>query len=593
MHQFLREAIAKTIQELYQQSIGQASIQLNHTPAEYVGDCTIVVFPFTRFSKLAPEATAQQIGSALAASQKSILSFNVIKGFLNIVFTDEYWCTEFNQHQLSSTWGQLAPTGKKIMVEYSSPNTNKPLHLGHVRNNLLGFSVSEILKAAGNEVVKTNLVNDRGVHICKSMLAWQLFGNGETPESSGIKGDHLVGKYYVIFDKKYKEEIKTLMEAGKTEEEAKKEAPLMLATQDMLRKWEAADTSVMELWKKMNEWVYAGFATTYQRMGVDFDTIYYESNTYLLGKSIVQEGLAKEVFYQLPDASVWIDLESDGLDKKIVQRSDGTSVYITQDIGTAQMKYDQYQMDTSIYVVGNEQDYHFKVLQLIIQKLKKPYADGIYHMSYGMVELPDGKMKSREGTVVDADNLMDEMIETAKEMTVSSGKIEHFSEAEKIALFDTIGLGALKFFLLKVDPKKKMLFNPAESIDLHGFTGPYIQYCYARIQSLLKKLTEQDYAISDLTLNTKHPLASEEKALLQQLLQLEIKIQEAATALNPAIIANYAYQVAKTYNHFYQELTVVNAGAEEKAFRVLLTKNTARIIEQTMKLLGIRVPNRM
>ncbi|MFM2048226.1 MAG: hypothetical protein RI955_774 [Bacteroidota bacterium] len=488
MFNFLKDTITEIVTENFQQTISPATIQINATPADYVGDCTIVVFPFTKFSKLNPEATGNFFGEKLKEKNSHIESYNVVKGFLNIVFNQQFWLAELSKANADKTFGQLAATGRKVMVEYSSPNTNKPLHLGHIRNNLLGYSIAEILKACGNEVIKTTLVNDRGIHICKSMLAWQKFGNGETPASSGLKGDHLVGKYYVEFDKAYKTEIKNLVATENiSEEDAAKKSLLMKETQQMLLDWEAGKPEVMQLWEKMNNWVYDGFAITYKKLGVNFDKAYYESNTYLLGKTAVAEGLQQGVFVQDEDKSVWIDLTADGLDRKILQRKDGTSVYITQDIGTAQLKYDDYKMDESIYVVGNEQDYHFKVLQLILKKLDKVYADGIYHLSYGMVELPSGKMKSREGTVVDADDLMDEMIEAAKQKTIELGKLDDgFSEIEKEKLFYTIGMGALKYFLLKVDPKKKMMFNPDESIELQGNTGPFIQYTHARICSILR-----------------------------------------------------------------------------------------------------------
>lgn len=592
MLSFIKNEVAAAAQTLFGQTIDANAIQLNPTPPEYKGDCTIVVFPFTKFSKLGPEPTANAIGDQLKKQLSSIAEFNVVKGFLNLELSDQFWLEQFNQKYKQKDLNQISSNNKKVMVEYSSPNTNKPLHLGHVRNNLLGHAIAEILKAAGNEVVKANLINDRGIHICKSMIAWQKFGNNETPESSSLKGDHLVGKYYVLFDQAYKKEIASLMNEGKSEDEAKAQAPIIIEAQNMLREWENGNEAVLNLWKKMNEWVYAGFNETYAKMGVSFDKFYYESQTYLLGKDIIQEGLATGVFFQKTDNSVWIDLTADGLDQKLVQRSDGTSVYITQDIGTAQKKYDDFSMDKSIYVVGNEQDYHFKVLQLICKKLNKPYADGIYHMSYGMVELPSGKMKSREGTVVDADDLMNEMINSAKEITEASGKDQGFTENEKIQLYSDIGLGALKFFLLKIDPKKKMLFNPEESIDFHGFTGPFVQYTHARIHSILRKAAEENVnATIDLTKINR--LNNEEKELVMSLLQLNTKIKEAAENLSPAIIANYAYQVAKSFNTFYAEHSILKSENEIKEFRLALATQTAKTIQYTLQLIGINAPYKM
>ncbi len=472
---FITEAVAKAVKSLYQIDLNPADVNLQETRKEFEGQVTLVTFPFTKASRKSPEQTGQEIGAFLQNQVDEIAAFNVIKGFLNISLSDTYWLGKFYNEVLADDFGFIKPNGQKVMVEYSSPNTNKPLHLGHVRNNLLGYSVAKILEAAGFEVVKTNLVNDRGIHICKSMLAWQKFGNGETPESSGMKGDHLVGKYYVLFDKEYKKQIEELVASGQSEEEAKKNAPLMKGAQEMLQKWEAGDAEVIGLWKTMNSWVYAGFAETYKRLGVEFDKYYYESNTYLLGKDIVEEGLEKGVFFQKEDGSVWVDLTADGLDQKLVRRSDGTSVYMTQDLGTAQLKYDDFHMNESIYVVGNEQDYHFKVLFLILEKLGKSWAKGLYHLSYGMVDLPSGKMKSREGTVVDADDLIDEMEQTAKEQTEALGKTEGLSEVDKAELYHTIGMGALKYFLLKVDPKKRLLFDPNESVDFQGHTGPFIK----------------------------------------------------------------------------------------------------------------------
>jgi arginyl-tRNA synthetase len=490
----------------------------------------------------------------------------------------------------SQSFGQFPANGQKVMVEYSSPNTNKPLHLGHVRNNLLGFSVAEILSANGYEVIKANLVNDRGIHICKSMLAWKLFGNGETPESSGLKGDHLVGKYYVIFDKEYKKQIEALIGEGQTEDEAKKNAPVIKEAQEMLLKWESADQEVIDLWKMMNSWVYAGFDVTYKKLGVDFKKYYYESDTYLLGKDTIQEGLDKGVFYKKDDGSVWIDLTDDGLDQKLVLRADGTSVYITQDLGTAQLKYDDFKMDKSIYVVGNEQDYHFKVLFLILQKLGKSWANGLFHLSYGMVDLPSGKMKSREGTVVDADELMDDMIQTAQERTEELGKVEGFTEEEKKDLYNMIGLGALKFFLLKVEPKKRLLFDPNESIDFQGHTGPFIQYTHARICSVLAKADYKN-KISD---NYSNILTALEKDLIVNLAKYPDVISSAAREYSPAHIANYVFELAKLFNKFYHEESILKAeDPQVRNFRLDLAAATASIINKSMKLLGIKVPSRM
>ncbi|WP_395802088.1 arginine--tRNA ligase, partial [Daejeonella sp.] len=549
-----------------------------------------VTFPFTRFSKKTPEQTGIEIGEYLKQNVKEVADFNVIKGFLNLSIVDSYWVDELLNRVHSQSFGQFPANGQKVMVEYSSPNTNKPLHLGHVRNNLLGFSVAEILSANGYEVIKANLVNDRGIHICKSMLAWKLFGNGETPESSGLKGDHLVGKYYVIFDKEYKKQIEALIGEGQTEDEAKKNAPVIKEAQEMLLKWESADQEVIDLWKMMNSWVYAGFDVTYKKLGVDFKKYYYESDTYLLGKDTIQEGLDKGVFYKKDDGSVWIDLTDDGLDQKLVLRADGTSVYITQDLGTAQLKYDDFKMDKSIYVVGNEQDYHFKVLFLILQKLGKSWANGLFHLSYGMVDLPSGKMKSREGTVVDADELMDDMIQTAQERTEELGKVEGFTEEEKKDLYNMIGLGALKFFLLKVEPKKRLLFDPNESIDFQGHTGPFIQYTHARICSVLAKADYKN-KISD---NYSNILTALEKDLIVNLAKYPDVISSAAREYSPAHIANYVFELAKLFNKFYHEESILKAeDPQVRNFRLDLAAATASIINKSMKLLGIKVPSRM
>ena len=548
-----------------------------------------MTFPFIRFSKKSPEQTGQEIGEYLKNQVEEIVDFNVIKGFLNLLVADSFWITQLGSID-HADFGQFPANGKKILVEYSSPNTNKPLHLGHVRNNLLGFSVAEILKASGYEVIKANLVNDRGIHICKSMLAWQLFGSGETPESSGLKGDHLVGKYYVIFDQQYKKQIEELKVAGQTEEEAKKNAPLIMEAQQMLLSWEQGDENTIALWKKMNGWVYSGFDITYKKLGVDFDKFYYESDTYLLGKDTVDEGLKNNVFFKKPDGSVWIDLTDDGLDQKLVLRADGTSVYITQDLGTAELKHDDFQMDESVYVVGNEQDYHFKVLFLILEKLGKTWAKGLHHLSYGMVDLPSGKMKSREGTVVDADELVDEMINTARERTEELGKVEGFTDEEKEKLYQMIGMGALKYFLLKVEPKKRLLFDPKESIDFQGNTGPFIQYTYARIRSVLIKGV---FAESE-NLDYLAGLTDVERDLIVVLNRYPGTVLAAAADYSPALIANYTFELAKLYNKFYHEEPILKAEQENiKHFRLKLSAATASVIKKAMKLLGIEVPVRM
>lgn len=588
---FIITATLKAVKELYNEEVAESVINIQETRKEFEGQVTIVVFPITKISKKSPEQTANEIGEYLVANVADVTKFNVVKGFLNLSIAESYFLNQFNNEILADDFGSYPSNGKKVMVEYSSPNTNKPLHLGHVRNNLLGYSVSELLKAYGYDVVKVNLVNDRGIHICKSMLAWQKWGNGETPESSGLKGDHLVGKYYVIFDKEYKKEIDALKAEGQTEEEAKKNAPLIKEAQQMLLKWEQGDKEVVSLWKTMNEWVYAGFNVTYKNLGVDFDKFYYESNTYLLGKDTVDEGLAKGVFFKKEDGSVWIDLTADGLDQKLVLRADGTSVYITQDLGTAEMKYDDFHMDESIYVVGNEQDYHFKVLFLILDKLGKSWAKGLYHLSYGMVDLPNGKMKSREGTVVDADELIESMVATAREKTEELGKTNDFSEADKAELYQNIGLGALKYFLLKVEPKKRLLFNPAESIDFQGNTGPFIQYTHARIKSLLSK-AEYEPAVGSPNAGEMLPVELE---MILQLAKYPSEIAIAAKAYSPASLANYLYELAKLFNKFYHEVPpiVKTEAGETKQFRLNLCKKTADIIYSGMLILGITSPERM
>ncbi|MEJ5055717.1 arginine--tRNA ligase [Sphingobacterium sp. MYb382] len=588
IQQRLIEQTAQAVNTLYQAEIPLNQITLQETRKEFEGQITIVTFPFTRSSKKSPEVTGEEIGAYLKEAMPEIADFNIIKGFLNISLTDGYWIDLANQTLAQADFGQFPANGKRLMVEYSSPNTNKPLHLGHVRNNLLGYSVSEILKAYGYEVVKANLVNDRGIHICKSMLAWQKFGEGETPESANLKGDHLVGKYYVVFDKEYKKEIEQLKAEGQTEDEAKKNAPLMKEAQRMLQLWEAGDEAVISLWTTMNGWVYAGFEETYKQLGVDFDKFYYESNTYLLGKDIIQEGLEKGVFFKKEDNSVWIDLTAEGLDEKLVLRGDGTSVYITQDLGTAQLKYDEFKMEESIYVVGNEQDYHFKVLFAILKKLGKSWATGLFHLSYGMVDLPSGKMKSREGTVVDADDLMQEMKDTAQARTEELGKTDGLEEAEKTALYETIGMGALKYFLLKVDPKKRLLFDPNESVDFQGHTGPFIQYTHARIKSVLRK------AEYDGGAGTVATISVYERDLIQALGNYPQAIEAAAKDFSPAQLANYVYEVAKVYNKFYHEETILKAeDAQVKQFRLQLSAIAGRVIADSMRLLGIQVPERM
>jgi arginyl-tRNA synthetase len=587
---FIIEAVVKAIKDLYQTDIAAREVNLQETRKEFEGQITLVTFPYTKVSRKGPEQTGTEIGEYLKNTLPEIAAFNVVKGFLNISITDAFWIDKLKSEILSDDFATPKPTGRKVMVEYSSPNTNKPLHLGHVRNNLLGFSLSQILKAAGNDVAMVNLVNDRGIHICKSMLAWREFGNGETPESSGLKGDHLAGKYYVWFDKAYKQQIQELIEEGQTEDEAKKNAPLIKEAQQMLLQWEAGDPEVMNLWKTMNDWVYDGFATTYKTMGVSFDKFYYESNTYLLGKDIVEEGLAKGVFFKKDDGSVWIDLTEDGLDQKLVLRADGTSVYITQDLGTAQLKYNDYKMDESIYVVGNEQDYHFKVLFLILKKLGKSWAQGLYHLSYGMVDLPSGKMKSREGTVVDADDLMGDMYKTAAETTEAMGKVDSFSNEDKTKLYHTIGMGALKYFLLKVDPKKRLLFDPNESVDFQGHTGPFIQYTHARIKSVMSR---GNYSI-DTSTNDIAELDGIERDLIVTLSKFHEIILEAAKEHSPAVVANYVYELAKTYNKFYHEKSILQAEEERlKQFRLQLSAASAKVISRGMALLGIDVPERM
>jgi len=585
----IRVSVQSALKSLYGMDAEASAYQVNQTKPEFEGDYTVVLFALVKSLRKSPEQLGIELGGHLVAANPGFYtSYNVIKGFLNLSIADTFWTGFLSSSCNQTDYGRLASTGRRVMVEYSSPNTNKPLHLGHLRNNFLGWSIAEILKAGGNEVVKTCIVNDRGIHICKSMIAWKLFGNGATPSSTGIKGDHLVGDYYVRFNDEYKKQIETLVAIGKTKEEAEREAPIMKAAQQMLVDWEAGDPGVMQIWKEMNGWVYAGFEETYQRIGSDFDRMYYESETYLLGKRMVEEGLSKGVFTKKDDGSVWIDLTADGLDEKIVQRRDGTAVYITQDIGLAIDKYNEYRCDESIYVVGDEQNYHFKVLKLICEKLGLPSASGIYHLSYGMVELPTGKMKSREGTVVDADDIVQEMVNISAQHTQELGKVKDFTEEELRELYETLGLGALKFFLLRVDPRKKMIFNPEESIDFHGFTGPFIQYTHARIRSILRKAGDVPAT------GGSSPLLPLEKALIVSLEQYGTMIQQAVTDHNPSVIAIYVYNLAKTYNSFYTEHSVTHAESEEKkALRLQLSLMTANVIRSAMGLLGIRVPERM
>ncbi|MCC9061664.1 arginine--tRNA ligase [Flavobacterium piscisymbiosum] len=590
LSQILTPSIQKAIQALFDVTVDK--IEFQTTRKEFEGDITMVIFPLLKVIKSNPVELGNKIGNYLVENLSEVSRFNVVSGFLNIVIADSYYLNFFNEIRDNQKFGYVTPNpeDKAIMVEYSSPNTNKPLHLGHVRNNLLGYSVAEIIKASGKKVYKTQIINDRGIHICKSMLAWQKFGNGETPESSNLKGDKLVGKYYVEFDKAYKVEINQLVETGKTEDEAKKQAPIIIEAQEMLKKWESGDEEVISLWKMMNQWVYDGFATTYTNLGVNFDKYYYESNTYLLGKDVVQIGLDSGVFEKDPDGSVWIDLTDEGLDRKIVLRSDGTAVYMTQDIGTAiQRVKDMPDVGGMVYTVGNEQDYHFKVLFLILKKLGFDWASSLYHLSYGMVDLPSGKMKSREGTVVDADDLMQDMTDTAQQISEDLGKLDSYSAEEKAKLYKTIGLGALKYYILKVDPKKRILFNPEESVDFAGNTGPFIQYTYARIQSIIRKA---DFDFSAIT-NTEE-LHEKEKELVKQIELFPEVIQNAAQNHSPALIANYTYDLVKEYNSFYQSVHILGeVDLTKKIFRVQLSQKVAEVIKSAFTLLGIEVPERM
>ncbi|MES2240096.1 MAG: arginine--tRNA ligase [Bacteroidota bacterium] len=590
LSQTLTPSIKNAIQVLFDITVDK--IEFQATRKEFEGDITMVIFPLLKIIKSNPVELGNKIGNYLVENFAEVSKFNVVSGFLNIVISDAHYLNFFNQIKDKAQYGFVSsnPEDKAVMVEYSSPNTNKPLHLGHVRNNLLGYAVAEIIKASGKKVYKTQIINDRGIHICKSMLAWQKFGNDQTPESTGLKGDKLVGNFYVAFDKAYKEEINQLMAEGKTEEEAKKQAPIILEAQEMLLKWEAGDEAVISLWKTMNQWVYDGFAATYKNLGVDFDAYYYESDTYLLGKDVVQMGLEKGVFEKDPDGSVWIDLTDEGLDRKIVLRSDGTAVYMTQDIGTAIQRVKDYQdVGGMVYTVGNEQDYHFKVLFLILKKLGFDWSENLFHLSYGMVDLPSGKMKSREGTVVDADDLMKEMIGTAQQISEDLGKLEGYSDDEKAKLYNTIGLGALKYYILKVDPKKRILFNPEESVDFAGNTGPFIQYTYARIQSIMRKA---DFDFSNVA--KIESLHEKEKELIKQLELFPEVIQNAAQNHSPALIANYTYDLVREYNSFYQAVPILGeADLDMKIFRVQLSKRVADTIADAFGLLGINVPERM
>jgi arginyl-tRNA synthetase len=586
----LTQKVIEAVKQLYQVEL--PTVEFQPTRKDFEGDITVVVFPMLRQIKGNPVQIGTKIGEYLVEHVDEVSKCNVVQGFLNIVIEDGYYLNFFNNIIDESNFGYVkSQSDDAVMVEYSSPNTNKPLHLGHIRNNLLGYSVAEILKASGKKVYKTQIINDRGIHICKSMLAWQKFGEGETPESSGLKGDHLVGKYYVAFDKAYKEQIAELVEAGTSKEKAEKEAPILLEAQDMLRKWEAGDDDVVALWKKMNGWVYDGFDITYTNLGVDFDTLYYESDTYLLGRDVVKDGLERGVFFKKEDGSVWIDLTDEGLDEKIVLRSDGTAVYMTQDIGTAIQRVTDFpDINGMVYTVGNEQDYHFKVLFLILKKLGYAWAEQLYHLSYGMVDLPSGKMKSREGTVVDADDLIQNMEDTAESISQELGKLDGYSEEEKKQLYRTIGLGALKYYILKVDPKKRILFNPEESVDFQGNTGPFIQYTYARIQSILRKADH----VGSSSVETSLDLHEKEKELLKQMQLFPETVQLAAENFSPALIANYTYDLVKEFNSFYQQVSILGETDEQKKnFRVQLSQKVGEVIQSAFRLLGIDVPERM
>lgn len=569
--------------------IAGPDILVNEVKAGFDGDYAVVLFPFLKSLGQKPDELGRKLGEYLTVHSSLFSGFEVLKGFLNLNIADPVWFDFLSVNYNNPDFGKKPANGGKVMIEYSSPNTNKPLHFGHLRNNFLGWSVAEILKQQGFEVIKANLVNDRGIHICKSMIAWMRYANGATPESTGIKGDHLVGDYYVRFNDVYKTEIAELVSEGKTQEAAEKEAPIMMEAQELLRKWEAGDKEVYALWQQMNGWVYAGFDKTYRKLGIDFDKVYYESQTYLLGKEIIEEGLKKGVLFQKENGSVWIDLTADGLDEKLLLRADGTSVYMTQDLGTARLKYNEFGMEKSVYVIADEQNYHMQVLRLILEKLEEPCADGIYHLSYGMVELPSGRMKSREGTVVDADDMADEMIQLAKLQTLEAGKTEGYSEAELAQLYETIGLGALKFYLLRVEPKKKMIFDPKESIDLHGFTATFIQYAHARIQSILRKVGRAQQLSG-----FKAALLPLEKSLLLQLEQYPSMLEQAAREYNPSVVCNYAFRLAQTFNSFFDQHSIIRAESEEKKqFRLLMSEQTAYVLGKCLALLGIHAPERM
>ena len=595
IEQQLIQSVVSGIKHLYETDMPCDGIQLQKTKKEFQGHLTLVVFPLLRISKKTPEQTAHEIGEYLQHNEPAIASFNVVKGFLNLVISGKYWIGQLNEIHVTPHFGIRPATGASplVMIEYSSPNTNKPLHLGHIRNNLLGFSLSEIMKANGYKVVKTNIVNDRGIHICKSMLAWKKWGKGITPASSGKKGDHLVGDFYVLFDKHYKEELSALQAQGLSKEQAEEQSGLMAETREMLRRWEANDREVVALWEMMNGWVYDGFDQTYKQLGVDFDHIYYESQTYLQGKETVLDGVQRGIFYRRSDQSVWADLTHDGLDEKLLLRSDGTSVYMTQDIGTAKLRFDDYPIDRMIYVVGNEQNYHFQVLSILLDKLGFSFGKGLVHFSYGMVELPQGKMKSREGTVVDADDLMEEMIHTAREISNELGKLDSLSHEEAEQIIRMIGIGALKYFILKVDPRKNMVFNPKESIDFNGNTGSFIQYTHARICSVLRKAQEQHFELPE-SLNPETPVTPKEETLIQLIAEYPMIVKEAGDTYSPACIANYIYDLVKEYNQFYHDYSILNEpDVDIKSLRLMLSDNIAHIVKSGMLLLGIEVPERM
>ena len=595
IEQQITGSVIAGIKELYGADVAEAQVQLQKTKKEFKGHLTLVVFPFLRMSKKSPEQTAQELGEYLVKKEPAVAEFNVIKGFLNLTVASGCWIDLLNEINAAPEYGFTKATENSplVMIEYSSPNTNKPLHLGHVRNNLLGYSLSKIMEANGNKVVKTNIVNDRGIHICKSMLAWQKWGNGITPEKAGKKGDHLIGDFYVLFSNKLKEETSALEAQGMTKEEAEAASPLMQEAREMLRKWEAGDPEIRWLWKMMNDWVYAGFDETYKMMGVNFDKIYYESETYLEGKSKVLEGLEKGIFYRREDGSVWANLTAEGLDEKLLLRADGTSVYMTQDIGTAKLRFDDYPINKMIYVVGNEQNYHFQVLSILLDKLGFEFGKGLVHFSYGMVELPEGKMKSREGTVVDADDLMEEMINTAREISQELGKLDGLTPEEAEDIARMVGLGSLKYFILKVDPRKNMTFNPKESIDFNGNTGPFIQYTHARICSVLRKAAEQGIVLP-AALPTNFELSEKEEGLIQMLANFKAVVKEAGETYSPALIANYTYDLVKEYNQFYHDFSILHEADEQlKVFRLVLSANVAKIVKEGMGLLGIEVPERM